>query len=105
MATELSFKKCFSLKISERSLFDLFHPQMVKEEILPFCIDLKIEPLDLCIKLLEDFAKADVSENVQTLRYNAYEAKRQCKISTYFPFITYSFSKNRAIKRSYKGRQ
>jgi len=52
----------------------------VKEDILPFCMDLKIDPLDLCIKLLEDFARSDVSENVQTLRYNAYEARRQLKV-------------------------
>jgi len=58
----------------------------IKEEVLPFCIDLKIEPLDLCIKLLEDFAKADVSENVQTLRYNAYEAKRQRMFFDNFPY-------------------
>jgi len=50
----------------------------VKEQFLPLCQDLKIDPTDLSIKTLEDFHAPDIPENIQIIRYNTYEKKRLC---------------------------
>jgi len=50
----------------------------VKDQFLHICQDLKIDPTDLGIKTLEDFSEPGIPENIQVIRYNTYEKKRQC---------------------------
>lgn len=60
----------------------------LRDQVLHLCQTLKIDPNDLYPKSLEDFADPEVHKNVQILRFNHYESKRQCKI----PLVSYIFT-------------
>ncbi len=51
----------------------------IRDKFIPLCEELKIPTKDLLIKSLQDFAGPNISEKVQTQKFNQYESNRVCK--------------------------
>jgi len=62
----------------------------LKEQFVPLCHELKIDPSELLLKTPTDFFDPEIPEKVQAQRFNGYESKRLC---THFFFII-SLQKN-----------
>jgi len=71
------------------SQLNLFYTKegKLKEQFLPLCQELKIDPSELYLKSPNDFSGPEVSEKVQTQRFNGYESKRLCKLFPSFSIL------------------
>lgn len=81
MSTHNPPLKPLPLSRSNSMQFAVFYTKEgeISDKFIPLCEELKIPTKDLLIKSLQNFAGPNISDKVQTQKFNQYEANRVCK--------------------------
>ena len=59
----------------------------LKEQLHDLCREIGLEPSEVEVRPLESFKEKDINYNIQVLRYNHYENKRQGNLPQLTPFV------------------